>query len=133
MKNSITEQYFTPDIEDIRVGYECEWGEKQFIFEGYDFATFKSELELGNIRVPYLTKQQIETEGWTPAIESENCIQWYRDDRNLTLKMYDGLGPLKNKIVLRIWHEVTHGNQLFLGECRCINDFRLIMKFLGIK
>lgn len=79
-------KYFTPDIEDIRVGYECEYmspslGWIKLIVADYHFKTNIPEgyngISIFNIseylkqenwiRVPYLTKEQIEAEGWKPV------------------------------------------------------------------
>ena len=60
--------YFTPLLEDIRKNYECE----QLIKEDDDFKWVFRKLDFEGVcnicivttRVPYLTKEQIETEGW---------------------------------------------------------------------
>jgi hypothetical protein len=126
-KSNTMDKYFTPSIEDIRVGYECEI--KDFVgnWIPYKFEPYESP----EIRVPHLSKEQIEAEGWTPVSEG-NEVQWYRDRGNLALKLYPDLGPQKNTRVIRIWQEMEHGNQLFLGECKDINTFRYITKLLGI-
>ena len=87
MKNK--ELYYIPEIEDIRVGYEfelidyasnnynqdksaCKWNKlvlkKEHLFSSYDGSSFLetcvSCLNFGDLRVPYLTKEQIENEGW---------------------------------------------------------------------
>ena len=66
--------YFVPDIEDIRVGYECEikpTGSEELDWMPYVIngdTAFKYYKTKGkgatSIRVPYLTKEQIEAEGW---------------------------------------------------------------------
>lgn len=82
------EKYFTPEIEDIRVGYECEMKQpnfsyfrngitrdtllkilekeeyKPYVIQVFDFQMLKFSGLDGVIRVPYLTKEQIEKEGW---------------------------------------------------------------------
>lgn len=76
-------KYFTPSVEDIRVGYECEIA-RIIVGEYWDgikmpepewmplhitdlsLRTLKWDEESikNSIRVPYLTKEQIEKEGW---------------------------------------------------------------------
>lgn len=97
------EKYFVPDIEDIRVGYECEIqvdirtseGEKvdtmwqPYIFKKQDIAVSRKEEKSftltdilcfhNNIRVPYLFKEQIEAEGW--EYKQTNKIRyWYEKE-----------------------------------------------------
>jgi len=95
-KDFPTSKYFTPDIEDLRIGYECEI----CINYGYESFNKGEEIwkpkvinlkdsegaylgELGDIlagiddgyqpvRVPYLTEEQIVAEGWTEYIRLEN-------------------------------------------------------------
>jgi len=70
MKNEYNE-YFVPDIEDFRFGYEFEknysssgdgWYPTKIVayldFEGLDFY-----IQEGLLRTSYLTKEQIEAEG----------------------------------------------------------------------
>ena len=78
-------KYYTPNIEDIRIGYEMEWlhkaNENSFILDGVEIDTwfpwdydsqgfsikaFKRFIENNTIRTPYLTDQQIVNEGWEP-------------------------------------------------------------------
>jgi len=66
-------KYYVPDIEDIRVGYECEanlrlvgssqdeWRTTIMKGIGQDVIHYHSQ---GVYRTPYLTKEQIEGEGW---------------------------------------------------------------------
>jgi hypothetical protein len=59
------DKYFTPDIEDLRVGYECDLlGSKIVIEDRHDL-----DLSFDHpLRTPYLTKEQIEAEGWKETI-----------------------------------------------------------------
>jgi len=132
-------KYFTPEIEDLRVGYECElWEDGQAFVRGRITQIYQGKedgkeclgLVLGRngylidrfreIKVPYLTKEQIEAEGWTHSDE-----EFYK----------------KNDYFIR-----RHGNYLtvregswypeetiFRGECKDINTFRYICKLLNIE
>ncbi len=122
----INHLYFTPSIEDIRVGYECEidWAGMAGGRENYLKQILKlNELSGMNeffikaaVRVPYLTKEQIEAEGW------EEHANGFEKDGNL-LKL------LNNRDVI-----ISHaGFSKFCGECKDINTFRYICKLLNIK
>ena len=132
-------KYFTPDIEDICIGYELEVHynfklngifHKKIINSFEELADIHSRMS-GDcvIRVSYLTKEQIETEGWekmnAPIMSighgflyipflKKNC----RLDYNYTTNILN----IKKD-------DVTN---LYYGECKDINTFRKIIKLLGI-
>ena len=137
MKN----KYFTPDIEDVRIGMEYyylrdnnefilfkltekdfrapEWiesltGRKQSIF---------TYLQEGKIKVAYLTKEQIEAEGWTKekSYFIKNNIYLFFEDKFLVI---DSGNPFS-------W-EAIDSEILFKGKCKDINTFRKICKLLEI-
>lgn len=131
------EKYFTPDIEDFHIGYEFEmkvFGDEDEWVKGIckssidDICCKDSE---GNIwineaiRVPYLTKEQIEAEGWK---ESD------------TLGFFDKIVDPKDRWFID-WEEeeqfITIGdneNEVgYTGPCKDINTFRKIIKLLNIK
>lgn len=81
------------------------------------------------IRVPYLTKEQIEAEGWilvwndgNDGIEQRNYIK-----NNWSLTFCIGYTGVVNNIVLLIGR-----HHFFDGECKSINEFRYICKLLKI-
>lgn len=79
-------KYFTPDIEDIRVGYVCEvnyhypevvW-EESTVSDNFHFQNWTSRIADKAIRVPYLTKEQIEAEGW--IYKGKSIDIWFEKD-----------------------------------------------------
>lgn len=159
-------KYFTPDIEDIRVGYEAEvnWefyrnsdgtksstpdGWKPVVFKGVDEAV-RHYHSLGMYRVPYLTKEQIEAEGWKP-LESKFYPKGDSDTRNFQFEKDNFILTFyqEEKVVFFIAKDVTklewmcvtprtgwgHGlHELFRCTlpCKDINTFRQICKLLGV-
>ena len=132
MKN----KYFTPDMEDFHIGYECEistptiWKSGKFP----EILELNSELdEFGKdslmkaahaiLRVPYLTKEQIEAEGWTKekSYFIKNNIYLFFEDKFLVI---DSGNPFS-------W-EAIDSEILFKGKCKDINTFRKICKLLEI-
>ena len=139
-------KYFTPDMEDFHIGYECEistptiWKSGKFP----EILELNSELdEFGKdslmkaahaiLRVPYLTKEQIEAEGWKENVLNNN-------EKALLLFLKNGyeLRMYKNYIcrfsiliveagIIPNWDKV-----LFEGKCKDINTFRKICKLLEI-
>jgi len=67
------------------------------------------------IRIPYLTKEQIEAEGWK--------LRGSEFSKNIYKCNYD-----ETKLI--IW-EIS-GDILYKGNCKCINQFKLITKLLKI-
>ena len=141
-------KYFTPDIEDVYVGYELEWKCKirnqdwekticdtdliSIIYDEYEHADFEEPYN-EQFRVPYLTKEQIEAEGWKENVLNNN-------EKALLLFLKNGyeLRMYKNYIcrfsilivgagIIPNWDKV-----LFEGKCKDINTFRKICKLLEI-
>jgi hypothetical protein len=118
-------KYFTPDIEDICIGYELE----HLSAAGYITTKFEIDsslpalqelIKLNQVRVPYLTKEQIEAEGW----ERTGGILYRKNN-------YD-LGYREDNKRLKIATIGKDSYNLFIGECKDINTFRKIIKLLGI-
>jgi hypothetical protein len=129
-------EYYTPDIEDIRVGYECEvesnskW--KPIIINAIDSEENSIGTDSGsywltaqNIKTPYLIKEQIEAEGWLPTVGKDYKVTLFRKDGYT-------LGYNWERKTLKI-AEVSTGNTYYLGNCPSINEFRLITKLIKIK
>ena len=144
-------KYFTPDIENICIGYELEmnwnrayeekWVPIKISVQDEEFA-YTSKLSeivdalhdgMSEARVPYLTKEQIEAEGWKKNVLNNN-------EKALLLFLKNGyeLRMYKNYIcrfsilivgagIIPNWDKV-----LFEGKCKDINTFRKICKLLEI-
>jgi hypothetical protein len=154
-RKQMENKYFTPDIEDFHVGYECEilkenW--EHFVFNVEEiipvFARVNSKTIVSDkIRVPYLTKEQIEAEGWTEFIteyrgdiklenmnyvffneKSNYMLGWFFNRNQIGLLVKD---PAK---ALDINGNIINYNDAprYTGECKDINTFRKIIKLLGI-
>lgn len=141
-------KYFTPSIEDIRVGYECEelldtcyncgtkderhdirWEKrvfKELLHSNYIYEKIKNE----KLRVPYLTKEQIEAEGWKELKRELDGFGKYsyfqKETKHITFQEKEHILEIHNDEAYsdhQTWYE---------GECKDINTFRQIMKLLGI-
>ena len=126
MKN----KYFTPDIEDLCIGYECQFRmDKNSIYWEELLISNKDIIkELINhpefeFRTIYLTKEQIEAEGWTKekSYFIKNNIYLFFEDKFLVI---DSGNPFS-------W-EAIDSEILFKGKCKDINTFRKICKLLEI-
>lgn len=125
-------KYFQPEISDIRVGYEAEFDLAGFGKEGWQFVKFQGVdkavrcyHEKGLYRVPYLTQEQIEAEGWRVSVGKDFRVTLFRKD-NYTL----GYNWEEKSIKIVTFGENSH--TLYNGECKDINTFRYITKLLGI-
>ena len=125
-------KYFTPDMEDLHIGYECEistptiWKSGKFP----EILELNSELDEFSkdslmkaahaiLRVPYITKEQIEAEGWKHY--NNNCFE-------LNPRWFCSWYPEMNR--LEIYDNENENN--FAGKCKDINTFRKICKLLEI-
>ena len=163
MEDKLIEKYFVPEISDISLGYEYEtnynrekkW-EKKIVNDLYCDNEGNGELQdlltlinyhnsdildwkinySNRVRVPYLTKDQIESEGWRihnlqKEIKDKNCFLFYKKVNEETFIMvFDPSDSCKrigiHQEVLKI--PVKH----FSGTCKDINTLRQIQKLLGI-
>jgi hypothetical protein len=142
------EKYYTPNIEDIRVGYEFEqlyentWEKSTYSTTHISLFNLYHKIELGQIRVSYLTKEQIEIEGWeftTFPIEIEGTDKdvfvegWEKtinEDLWYTLRKEGNLLIIEKRWYINQVSQVWE--TLFKGECKDINKFRTICKLLKI-
>lgn len=132
------DKYFVPDIEDLRVSYEMEFNNavilpndknntedwKKVILKGVDSAVAEY-LRLNWYRTPYLTKEQIEAEGWISHAIAKHV--WYREDHK-----DNGILYLTKEDEFIIIEDDRDSVFLFRGECKSINEFRFICKLLKI-
>ena len=123
-------KYFTPDIEDLHIGYELEYKsykqgnyKPHKIFDGSSIdVIFKDGTSQNFVRVPYLTKEQIEAEEWE--------IAFYKDsDRPHFIKKDIECFIHENNVITIISKDY---NFLYKGECKDINTFRWICKLIKV-
>lgn len=148
------EKYYTPQISDLRVGYECEillnedfessnnnvWRKHTFNQGNFTNYAGESNNDWDNlfwynptrvinhriIRTPFLTKEQIEAEGW------EYRAGYYIKD---TMRLYFwNIEPEYRTPRITIDSTLSDGLYFsFFGECKSINELRYISKLLNIK
>lgn len=129
-------KYFIPNIEDLHVGYEGEYhnwcmdesGKPELNYDRWDKviltnSNVETMLKYGvnHFRVPYLTKEQIEAEGWT----YNEQYKTYHKVKNIE----SGYSIYFNTNKMLVSY---NGDCIFYGECKDINTFRYICKLLKI-
>lgn len=125
--------YFVPEITDFRIGYECEANITVFkVKDQWNPCTIRGvgpevieHHKKGVYRTPYLTKEQIEAEGWNKHAVIKN--NWFREDIE-----GKGILYLTKEEEYIIIEDDRDGVFLFRGLCKSINEFRTIQKLLGI-
>jgi hypothetical protein len=150
-------KYFIPDIEELCIGYECEIyaqnTDKLIRKVGWHTVTVHFSPMISkhvglnqvprlsktkHIRVPYLTKEQIEAEGWEHIAvygnnRNDNYTMVFQKTSNykyeLSFHNYDNLILIEQ---LRHTVDKVVRENFFKGECKDINTFRKIIKLLGI-
>ena len=126
------EKYFIPEISDLFVGYECEKEHGEFDDNMQKiYVPYKMEFEYGwlenperyneRLRTPYLTKKQIENEGWKFTEQINNKLYFKKGAFVLTFE--DDYINIDN----------TKGMDIgYWGKCKDINTFRYLIKLLEI-
>lgn len=130
-------EYYTPDIEDIHIGYECEresnygrWykdiiEEIQLTSSDNPFQKIISDVANKALRVPYLNAEQLEKEGWKLDFSRYVTPGVVLCKGDYTVWIWSGDIKL-------IWIRGKNDESLFKGECKSINEFRKICKMLNI-
>jgi len=148
-------KYFTPDTEDLCIGYECEYNYARAYTDEFIPTTIKFKDEdniysdelttmihliddgAAAIRVPYLTKEQIEAEGWYsnnnfPIEKFKKVIEVEVDVEVIyNYETHYLFITIPGKIMF-VEPNVEYRSPKFSGECKDINTFRKIIKLLGI-
>lgn len=131
------QQYYIPSLADFRVGYEYEmdagtgWAKQTFPDQWFHDSAMGGFDELKmmlhyNIRVPYLTAAQIESEGWEGSGHCRFSFPYGGAFQYIMIFLPNTRSACIRRDVLDMMPVVYN------GYCRCINDFRLICKLLNI-
>lgn len=134
-KIRVKNKYYTPDIEDIHIGYECD---RQMLISGEPSGEFfKDRLtettlfdvleHFSQIRTPFLTKEQIENEGFK-FVRADNFSSWY-EKNEIIVQTVDN-GNMGMYIVSKDW--IDGERTLFVGRVPSINEFRKVIKMIGV-
>lgn len=137
-------KYYTPDIEDLRVSYICQnrltgkgWLDLEILRKDALFiSSFVKDLEIGNLRTKYLSKEDIESEGWVKITSALNKYPNAWEKENHFLLFY----PTKDNQIEIVMKDVTKDDYLentsngrgFAGKCKSINELKIIQKLLNI-
>lgn len=135
-------KYYTPNIEDIRIGYECEvlvsptinsvdWSPLSKIIDKEDLNRVLIVYDRNNlsVRTSYLTKEEIEAEGWK-LVSIEGWIDCLHKKSVLSNCSYY-LWLESNELEIRK-DFIDLESTVYKGKCPSINEFRYICKLLGI-
>lgn len=147
------QKYYTPELSDLFVGYECEareidsptweiWRDATICSSGFTMANAASKSV--ELRTPYLTREQIEAEGFTFVMDktdygTTNSL-FSRDVKPTSLFPFTKIAVTlseANHLVLisaDISNDRGRGDvELFRGVIKSINEFRKICKMVGIE
>jgi len=128
-------KYFTPDIEDLHFGYEAVFrndltGEYEPWTIRHVSPDFIYKLEDKRIQAPYLTKEQIEGEGWTFGGVTVGEYATDLDDGHFMFIKGDRCFSLHRNNNFDIYGK---NDSHYVGPIKSINEFRQVLKLLNIK
>lgn len=143
--------YFTPEMKDLFDGYEFEYQIYNEELDEYTDKWEKTKFDVrdglghglvhqfyeGTIRCEYLTKEQIESEGWKyeDVYRDGGTSIFTKGDWRLEFYATNKMTPSFKIGVssnLHYSNEKTRDMGSFYGECKDINTFRYICKLLNI-
>lgn len=144
-------KYFQPDISELLEGYEFEYQEydedKDEFKDNWIKSRFDSRSGLGHdlthqfldgkVRCKFLTKEQIEAEGWkfihSSSWETGDLIGFEKDDWIISYNLKTKVINIRFKDT-SIWNREAYGplTYSYIGPCKDINIFRQICKLYNI-
>ena len=139
------EKYYIPKEEELHIGYICEYrcvkifgvGIKEYhdwkpITIDWGWLTYDEEIQF---RTKYLDSEDIEKEGWI----NNGQDKFYVDCMNFQFNTIDENSSYLNYFMKvdfnSHWIQIEEmgSDSLYQGECKSINEFRKICKWLNIK
>lgn len=140
-------KYYTPSIEDFKIGYEYEQYRPSFYNDGGKVEnkstwnkdiikeplmygdTLSKNIEKKYIRTPYLTKEQV-----VSFLDRFYDFEDEDDDGSFSFKI--GKGGLEYSLFYTEMDRMLSIREdkdcYYLGSCRCINDFKTICNLINI-
>jgi hypothetical protein len=134
-------KYYTPDISELHIVYECEHTTCKGAFDiNLEDDIVKDKLTVDDlrkylrycgihgdnvgdyIRTRYLDQSDIESLGW-------KFDAYKADDYKYYLNSYALYFPYADEEPLLITHNKS---AIFFGECKSINELKIVMKLIGI-
>jgi hypothetical protein len=139
---TLQDKYFVPDLEDFYPGCEYEEYSPSLGYvpvkfnkhlAPFIFNIFNKGLEDAYIRVSFLTQKQVVEEGWKENEELKGFSKeikgnWYHlKFGQVKLSQGQYKHPLS---IVRLFNKDPF--YIYVGQCRDINQFRNIIKYLGL-
>ena len=130
-------KYFTPDIEDLHIGYKCEqkdeseWTSYIIDQKSLLYTTLRDleSSEKSFIRTKFLDKSDIESLGWkwfTNASYGED-YEMINNNKKYVLSQIENTQEIYVYLI-----DESKDYVLFNGQCKSINELRIIHKLLQI-
>lgn len=127
-------QYYTPDISELFIGYECElkgWEDDITWYPTVLEQRMLSTIKVDETRTPYLTKGQIESDGWNFISNDLGFPEYYRKGSFHIIPREKGIYEII-KVDFKNTEEFSKSKPTYIGNIKSINELRKIQKWLGI-
>ena len=123
-------RYFTPHIKSVRVGYECQllnidWLDS--VLETKHFPFVYDQLSREQVRTPYLTRKDFIKEGWVLV----DAAQGYRKYSSFPFS----IDHFKDEDLISIYIDVPGYEPDYivkLIKAKCINELRNVLRGLSL-
>ena len=126
-------KYYTPQIEEFRVGFEFEvdYGDNDWQQERINYAPEVVTLpymKLENIRVKYLDSEDIESLGFIKTLQWLNNSNIYKKH-----PFFISLNDNKLTVFMQEKFDAVNGEILFHGNIKNRSELKVLLNQLGIK
>lgn len=141
-------KYYTPDVEELRVGFECEtlvesfedcW-KKERIYAEFNINGWETNLEdilVGvedgylAVRVKYLDSEDIESLGFVhnSTLDREEKISFTKGNYRIDLYKEDKEVRIRKVIMPDFPHKVIN---LFVGKIKNLSELKQVLKMIGV-
>jgi len=127
-------RYYVPKIEEFHLGFECESNGVKTFIEYFNTNTLKKFISEGKYRVAHLSKEDIESEGWTwGSIQTDRHIYFKGSSVLVFLPDTNEIAITENIGGLKDVGEEKPIFYKFQGTIKNISEFRKLMVQLNIK
>lgn len=123
-------RYYTPDISELYVGYECEWIDTRHDWVNLEFK-LPTDISLDDTyRTKYLDSDDIISLGFKKIREEKDCIVYFKDEKDFPYGLF--LGHIIDNNIIHIDNDEAYSDNVtyFRGLCKSKNELKKILEWI---